>query len=120
MSAPVSSNARNGVAIPHAPFAPLATGTEVPILAIWQMPIPVRIQSHDKARFQDFKPATHRGAPFPQEQYRARAKSRATAAPCRRFAAVCRHFVFAVDGYPLLRLNCLGVLQRTQRPGSAE
>src|SRR5215470_5849243 len=101
MSAPVSSNARNGVAIPHAPFAPLATGTEVPILAIWQMPIPVRIQLHVKARFLDFKPPAHRGAPFPQERCRARAKPRYR---MERLPAFCGG-VPPSTGTPLLRLN---------------
>ncbi len=67
MNAPLTRNARHGVPIPYAPLCPpLGRRNRSPHTCdLANALFPVRIQSDVKARFLDFKPATHPGGTFP-------------------------------------------------------
>src|SRR5258708_6962395 len=69
----------------------------------------VRIQPDVKARFLDFKPATHRGGHFSHRNDAVPAQNRAPphATPARRFAAVCRHLYLLSTGIPYLASTVL-------------
>src|SRR5258707_8987738 len=115
MNAPLTRNARHGVPIPYAPLCPpLGRRNRSPHTCdLANALFPVRIQSDVKARFLDFKPATHPGGTFPTGTM---ACPRKTARHLtQRLPDVLRRCA-AVDGEPLLCLNCLGVPLQSQCP----
>src|SRR5260370_10938701 len=66
MHTPASSNARNGVAIPSRSLCPFwPPEPKSPYLRSGKCLFRERIQPDVKARFLDFKPATHPGGTFP-------------------------------------------------------